>query len=82
MQMLGSCLELFDHELQEPAETDSHCTTNPPQRDALQQESFNEETLLRGDHVIARIEDKSPATQFTSVILFPSMDMAISFILW
>jgi hypothetical protein len=76
--MLGGCQELLDHKPQELAETDTHHAADPAQRDALQQESCNEGTLLLRDHRIFRIEHKGPAAPFTAMILFAGMDMAVS----
>jgi hypothetical protein len=76
--MLGCRLEPFNHKLQEPPETDAHCTADPTQRDSLEQEPFNEGALRLSDHRICGIKHKGPATEFTAVILFPGMDMAVS----
>ena len=78
MKVIGGRTKPLDHELQEPAEPNAHCTADPTQRDSLEQVSFNERALLLSDHLSFWIEDKGPATQFTAVILFPGMDMAVS----
>src|SRR5712692_11360760 len=76
--MLGCRLEPCDHKLQEPLKTDAHRAADPTQRDSLQEEAFNQRALFRGDHRIVWSKNKGPATQFTAVILFPGMDMAVS----
>ena len=75
--MLGSRLELFDHEVQKPPETYAYRTTDPTQRDALQQQSFNEGTLFLRDKGIFWGADKRSATHFAAVILFAGMSVAI-----
>jgi hypothetical protein len=73
-------VEPLDHTRQEPLETDAHRAADPPPGDSLEQESFNERALLPYDHLIFWIEDKGPATLFTALVLFPGMDMTVSFV--
>jgi hypothetical protein len=68
--MLGCRLEPLNHKLQEPTEPYTHRATDPAQRNSLQQESFNQRTLLLCDHMTFWIEDKGTATQFAAVVLF------------
>ena len=78
MQMIGSPTKLLVHELQEPAEPHTHRATDPAQRDALQQELLNERPLLLWDDMIFWIQDKGPATSPTAMILFTTMNVAVS----
>jgi len=78
--MIKSDPKLLDHELQEPLETNAYRAADPPQSDSLEQALFNERALLLGDHLIFWIQHKGPATLFAAVVLFPGMDMAVSFV--
>src|SRR5215813_6708731 len=78
IEVLGGSTKLLAHELQEPAESNAYRTTDSAQRDALQEQSFNNGALLRGDQMIVWMQDKGPATPLAAVILLASVDMAIS----
>jgi len=64
--------------LQQPPETDAYGTTDPTQRDSLQEEAFNQCPLFFGDHNIVRRKNKGPAAHFAAVILFTRVNMPVS----
>jgi hypothetical protein len=62
VEILGGRLEPRAHKLQEPLQPDAYCTADPPERDSLQQEAFNQRALFLGDHKIFWRKNKGPTT--------------------
>src|SRR5262249_51721093 len=60
MEIFGGCLKPRAHKLQEPLQPDAHRAADPPQRDSLQEEAFNEHALLLSDYSIFWMQDKGP----------------------
>ena len=77
MQVLGTGRKAFHHKVQEPCETDSHGTANPPERETLTQQLSDLSALRLGNGPINGVSRKLAATRFTLVILLPMAGMAV-----
>jgi hypothetical protein len=70
MQMLGTSRKAFDHKMQEPRETDTHGTADPPERETLTQQLFDPSALLGRNAPVEGIRSKLATARFTLMVLF------------
>jgi hypothetical protein len=77
MQVVGTRRKAFHHEVQQPRESDTYCTTDPAQRDALAQQVCNQRALLVRNDVVVKAGHKLASTCFAVMILFAGVRMAI-----
>jgi hypothetical protein len=55
----------------------SYCPADPAQRNALQQEPFNERALLCCDDTVGWSKNKGPTTEFTAMVLLSRVNVAV-----
>jgi hypothetical protein len=64
--------------MEEPTQSESDRTADPPQGDSFQQQAFNQRLLLLRDDVIFWDKDKGTPTDLALVVLFPCVNAAYS----
>jgi hypothetical protein len=65
------------HELQEPLQPNAYSAADPAQRNPLQQQTFNQRSLLLRDEMVLWSKDKGTATEFATMVLFARVNVPV-----
>jgi len=77
MEVIGAGGKAFHQKMQEPGETDAHGTTDPAEREALAQQLFDPQALLRRNAPVEGVRGQLAAARCTLMILLPMAGMTI-----
>ena len=77
MEVLGTGREALDHTMQEPRQTDTDCTADPAQRDALTQHVFYPRAPLIRNEAVVGCGTQLAFARLTLMVLLPMAGMTI-----
>jgi hypothetical protein len=77
MEVIGTGNKAFHHKVQQPGQTDTHGTADPPERNALAQQVVNHGALRFRNAMVFGRGPKLALAGFTLMILFAVAGMTI-----
>lgn len=77
MSVIGTGRKALHHTVQEPCETDTDSPADPPQRDTLAQQVFNQRALLVRNATVRGVSHKLTSARLAVMVLFGIVGMAI-----
>ena len=77
MSVIGTGSQALHHKVQEPCETDTDSPADPPQRDTLAQQVFNQRALPMRNATVRGVSHKLTSARLAVMVLFGMVGMAI-----